>query len=247
MQPTAFALDLIGQARPILRGLQRALSPRYEFDPATSQRVFRLAAPDFVLALFVHLLKRLRSEAPGVSVEWTTARHPMLLDIAEGQIDVALAPAQVRPPKGVTAEAVGALQWQCFGRKGHPAFSRWGAKAWSRWPHVAPHIDERLTNPVTLAASSAGLQRTVAGWVPHFSAIAPVIATSDLLATAPSIALDKATLQSYRLERREVPFPIAPIPFVMLWNTSRRSDPEIAWFRERLRPIVMSTFTNVAG
>jgi DNA-binding transcriptional LysR family regulator len=29
MQPTAFALDLVEQARPMLRGIERVLSPRH--------------------------------------------------------------------------------------------------------------------------------------------------------------------------------------------------------------------------
>src|SRR3569832_760983 len=63
MQPTAFALDLIEQARPMLRGIERVLSPRHIFDPASSQRVFRLAAPDFMLPVFTELLRRLQSDA----------------------------------------------------------------------------------------------------------------------------------------------------------------------------------------
>src|SRR5499426_827996 len=74
MQPTAFALELMEQARPILRSIQRALSPRRAFDPATSQRLFRFAAPDFARALFTALLARVRAEAPGVAVEWTNSR-----------------------------------------------------------------------------------------------------------------------------------------------------------------------------
>ena len=56
MQPTAFALDLIEQARPMLRGIERVLSPRHVFDPASSRRVFRFVAPDFTLTLFANLL-----------------------------------------------------------------------------------------------------------------------------------------------------------------------------------------------
>src|ERR1700726_860801 len=52
MQPTEFALDLIEQARPMLGGIQRVLSPQHVFDPENSRRVFRLAAPDFMLTLF---------------------------------------------------------------------------------------------------------------------------------------------------------------------------------------------------
>jgi DNA-binding transcriptional LysR family regulator len=46
MQPTALALNLIEQARPMLGGIQRVLSPQQMFDPKSSSRVFRLAAPD---------------------------------------------------------------------------------------------------------------------------------------------------------------------------------------------------------
>ena len=41
----------------------------------------------------------------------------------------------------------------------------------------------QLTSPVNVAAQAAGLERTIAGWVPHFSAMAPVLAGSDLLST----------------------------------------------------------------
>src|SRR5215469_2352671 len=69
MQPTALALDLIEQVRPMLSGIQRVLSPQHAFDPASSRRVFRLAAPDFMLSLFSDLMARLAGDAPRVAVE----------------------------------------------------------------------------------------------------------------------------------------------------------------------------------
>src|SRR6185503_19060624 len=59
MQPTALALDLVEQVRPMLSGIQRVLTPQHVFDPKSSRRVFRLAAPDFMLALFTDLMARL--------------------------------------------------------------------------------------------------------------------------------------------------------------------------------------------
>jgi len=245
MQPTAFALDLVEQARPMLRGIARVLSPRQVFDPANSKRVFRLAAPDFMLTLFTSLLARLRTDAPGTSIEWTAPREPTLLDVAEGQIDVAIVPAELRLPEGVTSEAVGALGWRCFGREGHQAFSQWGPETWARWPHLAVRVGDSLTSPVNTAASAAGLERMIAGWVPHFSAIAPVLAGSDLLATLPAIAMAE-TLHAYRLDSRQVPFPIAPLPHAMIWSTGRSRDPAMAWLRDRLRPIVKGKFISPA-
>jgi DNA-binding transcriptional LysR family regulator len=245
MEPTAFALEFIEQARPILRSIRRVLSPRCVFDPATSQRVFRFAAPDFALALFTSLLAGLRTEAPGISVEWTGPRETMLLELAEGPLDVAIAPAGLRLPAGVVGEAIGALKWRCFARRGHPAFLRWGAKAWARWPHAVVRVGDQLESPVNLAATGAGLERTIAGWVPNFSVIAPILAASDLLATLPSLAMAD-TVRPFGLDSRRVPFSIDPIPHAMLWSAARSRDPEITWLRNRLRPIVKRSFASPA-
>ncbi len=246
MQPTAFALEVMEQARPLLRGIERVLAPRHVFDPATSRRVFRVAAPDFTLTLFASLLARLRSDASGVSVEWTAPREPTLLDVAEGLIDVAIVPAQLRMPEGVNSEAIGGLKWRCFCREEHPALSKWGRASWSQWPHLVVRVGDSLTSPVNLAAAAAGVERSIAGWVPHFSAIAPILAGSDLLATLPAIAMAE-TLHPYRLESREVPFPMAPLPHALVWSSRRSADPEMTWLRDRLRPIVKAKFTDLSG
>jgi DNA-binding transcriptional LysR family regulator len=243
MQPTAFALDLIEQARPMLGGIQRVLSPQHGFDPESSRRVFRLAAPDFMLTLFADLLCRLRAEAPSVSVEWTAPREPTLLDVAEGLIDIAIVPAELRWPQAIAGEAVGALGWRCFGRSGHAAFSDWGRDSWARWPHLVVRVGDSLTSPVNVAAAAAGLERTIAGWVPNFSAIAPVLAGSELLATLPAVAMTE-TLHAYRLDSEQVPFPIAPLPHAMVWCNGRSRDAGLIWLRDRLRPIVKRNFAS---
>jgi DNA-binding transcriptional LysR family regulator len=243
MQPTPFALDFLEEVRPILARIQRALSPRHSFDPASSRRIFRLCAPDFALTLFTHLHARLRVEAPGVAIEWSGLRNSMLLDLVEGQIDVAIAPTPPRLTQDVFAHGIGALQWRCFARKGHPAFLKWGPKAWSRWPHLVVRVGTQIANPVDIAVAEAGLERTIAGWVPHFAAIAPVLAASDLLTTVPSLCMADS-LHAYGLESRHVPFSIAPMPHALLWSASRRDDPEIKWLRDRLRPLVAG---RVAG
>jgi DNA-binding transcriptional LysR family regulator len=243
MQPTSFALELIEQARPMLGGIARVLSPQHVFDPQTSRRVFRLAAPDFMLTLFAGLLERLRAEAPLVAIEWTAPREPTLLEVAEGLIDIAIVPAELHWPQGVAGEAVGALGWRCFGRRGHPAFSDWGPATWARFPHLVVRVGDSLTSPVNVAASAAGLERTIAGWVPNFSAIAPILAGSDFLTTLPTVAMTE-TLHAYRLDSAEVPFPLPPLPHAMVWCGGRSRDPALNWLRDRLRPIVKRNFAS---
>jgi DNA-binding transcriptional LysR family regulator len=243
MQPTPFALEFIDQARPILQSIRRVLSPRHDFDPRSSRRIFRLAAPDFAVTLFTGLLACIRAAAPGVAIEWTTLREPMLLQLAEGQIDAAIAPAALRLPDGVTGERIGALRWRCFARQGHPAFRKWGPKAWQHWPHIVVRVGDTLASPVNTAAAAAGLQRRIAGWVPHFAAIAPVLRDTDLIATLPSVALHDA-VRPYGLDSRHVPFSIAPLPHALLWSAAHARDPGAAWLRDRLQPIVRAEFAS---
>jgi DNA-binding transcriptional LysR family regulator len=243
MQPTALALDLIEQVRPMLGGIQRVLSPQQLFDPNSSRRLFRLAAPDFMLGLFTDLMARLAREAPGVAVEWTMPREPTLLDVAEGLIDVAIVLTELRWPPGVEGETVGALRWRCFARAGHPAFSDWNAATWARAPHLMVRVGDTVSSPVDAAASAAGLQRTVAAWVPNFCAAPPILARSDLLSTLPVLAVRDAQ-RAYRLESAEVPFSLPPLPHALVWCSGRSRDPGVAWLRERLKPIVKRYFAE---
>lgn len=245
MEPTLFATAFIEQAQPILRDIQRVLAPRRRFEPQGSQRIFRIAAPDFASGIFTELLGRLHSEAPGMSIEWTAPRESMLLEVAEGRLDAAMAPAGLRLPTGIAAEPIGALRWRCFARKGHPAFARWGARNWTRWPHLVVRVGDRLESPVNAAAAQAKLTRTIAGWVPNFSVVAPVLAATDLLATLPAPAM-AGTLQRFGLDWRRVPFALEPIPHALLWSAARAGDPEVAWLRQRLQPLVKSRFSSAA-
>ena len=172
-----------------------------------------------MLTVFAHLLSRLRSEAPGVSAEWTAPREPTLLDVAEGQIDVAIVPAELRLPEGVASEAVGALGMAMFRTERTSGVCQveppdLDAVAASRRPGR-----RQPDQPGQCCRVRRRPDRTIAGWVPHFSAIAPVLANSDLLATLP-VDRDGRDLHAYDLESREVPFPIAPLPHVMVWSTT---------------------------
>ena len=69
MMPSPFALILIDDIRPILRSIQRVVSPPRPFDPATSTRVFRIAVPA-ITGLISEVFAHLNSEAPGISLEW---------------------------------------------------------------------------------------------------------------------------------------------------------------------------------
>ena len=91
-------------------------------------------------------------------------------------------------------------------------------------------VGDRLRSPVDGASSAAGIQRSIAAWVPNFGAVAPLLAASDLLATLPAIALAEAR-DRFGIVAKPVPIPIDSLPHVMAWSARQTRDPAIEWIR----------------
>src|ERR1051325_11109569 len=68
LEPTGRALELGPRIEALVSLADQAMKPDGGFDPATSERLFRFAAPEFVTALMgAELINQLRVAAPGVA------------------------------------------------------------------------------------------------------------------------------------------------------------------------------------
>ena len=239
MQPSPYASELSEQLRSILGSLQRALGSQGGYDPATSSRAFRLALPDFAMNLFPRVFARVHAEAPGVSIDWVPHSDSFLFELAEGLLDVAIAPAWLGRPEGVVAVPVAPMPWACFGRRGHPAFERWSLAEWARWPHVVGGINNRLRTPVSDAATRAGVSRITVATVPHFSAVPPLLAQTDLIATLPALVMTDA-LAAFDLVAMPLPLEVAPMPHVLAWAQRHSHDLAVPWMRDHVEAVLSS-------
>jgi DNA-binding transcriptional LysR family regulator len=230
MAPSPFARDLVEDVRPILRSIQRVVSPPEPFDPATSKRVFRLAIADFAPTLLPRVLSEVQRQAPGVSVEWLAPTGLTMVAVAEGQLDVALVTSSVAIPDGVQRSAAGDLHSVTFARKAHPAIATWGAEAWSRWPHIQVQLGERGRSDVQRAADEQGLKRTIGASVPNFSQVPALLAQTNLLATMTALVMDGA-MERFGLRALEPPLSIKPTSFSFVWSFRLANDPGSRWFR----------------
>lgn len=233
MRPTPFAERLHARVVPLLGGLAAALQPQPAFDPSSSTREFRLAAPDFASSLFVPLWRAVSQSAPSASLVCLPAGERSLAEVAVGAVDLALVPASLPAGDDLETLPVQALGWRCFARAGHPALRRWGRRAWSAHPHLVVQTGNALPSPVDAQIRHLRIGRTVAMRVGGFSMVAPLLAESDMLATLPEIALLDA-MQRHRLESRPVPFPLAAMPHQLVCSRRLGGDPPIVWFRERV-------------
>jgi DNA-binding transcriptional LysR family regulator len=132
----------------------------------------------------------------------------------------------------VSADEVDAFRWATFARRGHPAIRRWGRAAWERWPHVAVRVSLGIESPVATAAQSS--RRRIAAWVPQFTAVAPLLARTDLIATLPRVAMVDE-LERYDLVALPPPIAIEPMRHRLLWSRRLDADPAIRWIRAQVR------------
>lgn len=99
MEPTARAREIFALLTPALDSISSAVSRATDFNPATSQAVFRLGLSDDVeFALLPPLLRRLRAEAPGVTLVVRRANYLLMPGLlASGEISVGVSYTEELP------------------------------------------------------------------------------------------------------------------------------------------------------
>lgn len=233
MRPTPKAERLAGEIARILRTIGRVLAEDGSFDPATSDRTFTFAGPDFVAATLPVLLARMAMDTPSAGVELVPAGPGMLRDVADGRLDIAVAPSGVPKREGLRRAPLATLEWVVYARAEHPAVRAWSAAAWARYPHVRVRTASGAPSPVDAAARAAGLPRRPGPYLPHFLLAPPLLARSDLLMTVPRAALADVAAR-FGLVALPCPVPLAPLELSMFWSASLDRDPAITWFRGAL-------------
>lgn len=230
MQPSPFALTLIEDVRPILRSIQRVVSPPRPFDPGTTTRTFRIAVPA-IPSLINAVFARLSDEAPGVSLEWVGLGPHLYTSVADEQIDLAFLGADKPLPEGLMEHVMSPLVRFTFMRRGHPALENWGKQAWLEWPHVMVGMSNAARQTVEDRIKRDGLERRIGAHIPEFSGIGPLLAGSNMLATnvKPFLGADVTT---YSLVARRPPVDLPDITFRFFWSARLAADPGSKWLRK---------------
>ena len=230
MSPTRRALELSDALPRALGQLASTLTPPEPFCPTSSQRVFRLVAPDF---LAPPVLNRISTVAPGVRIEWSHPSPSSVHELIQGRCD-ALVASHAYHHEGLRAHVVGSFAWQVFGRSGHPAFSSWSETSWTASPHLQVGTSVlRGQGPIDQRLQALGLERRVAAVVPHFSMAAAVVAQTDYLLTLPSMTLHGAA-DAYGLERRALPFELPPMRLSMFRSATDGDEAGVQWLLSQI-------------
>ncbi|WOQ68892.1 LysR family transcriptional regulator [Microbacterium limosum] len=229
MVPTPLALSVYPGFRDAIAGIDRTVDAVHRFDPASSQRLFRIALSELGEIGWIPAIHRAVAErAPGMRLEVV----PM--DVAElpewlgrGSVDLAVTPA---PVPGEFAQTV--LKSQAYGvavSQRHPlARGEVGLADYLAAEHVRVASDSGAANV------DAALRRVAAPPPPrvsinHFAALPPLLAgRSGLVATVPD-TIAAGWAESWRLVVRPLPFEMAPVDVRLYRRSTTQHAAALDW------------------
>ncbi len=231
MLPTPMAENIIGRVREALQLLDSSVHEGDVFDPASSERVFRLSMSDLTEALVLPALGELLQRcAPGMHVRsYYTDRREVPTALANGSVDIAIDAPLIDDPHLYQAQLVRDRQ-ACMIRHDHPFKGNILSMAdYLAMGHI--HVSSRRTGSgyVDAELMRLGQRRNIQMRVQHYM-VAPLIAMrSDLALTAPLRLLERHPARIL-----ELPFEVPYLEYHCYWHRSVDRDQGNQWLREQL-------------
>lgn len=231
--PTERARTLQPPLAAALEALEEAVRAPGPFDPATSERHFVVVGTDFgEFTALPAMVGRLRSTAPGVTLQMRPPSPNIPQLLAEGDADLAIGPPLPDRP-GLVQRALPEDPFVLVVRRGHPAFRRNAKRleAYLAADHLLVVPRGAPGSPLDRLLASRGLKRRVALTVGHFTAAPFLVAQSDLVWTAQA-SLARRAARYVDLSIHPHPVDLPPFRGAMTWHERSHRDPGHRWLRD---------------
>lgn len=249
LSPTAYAVDVGRRVRNSMDTLRDALN-REEFDPATAEREFVIAAGSYAVTVILpRIVDHLAKVAPGVRTRLRRIEDQSPDDVEHGRLDLIF---------GVAANAIGRLEWRPLmsdrmvwvARRGHPTvhapltmemlsetrhilIEKFNRVFSPDYPELRRFFDEgRELGDASRAAVGLGHnRRKIAGASTICSDTMHAIA---LAAQSDSVTLTlRALAESFLTDQIQIldpPHSTPPIEIGVIFHPDRARDPGFRWF-----------------
>jgi DNA-binding transcriptional LysR family regulator len=234
LQPTQTALALGPRVDALLDMAADAVGARASFDPATSQRHFRIATNDFVAAILGPLLQSaFQKQAPMAhfSVRFATGAQALAdleadtADLVIGRFD------EVRPSMDATVLSRDA--YHAIARRNHPKLRRQPLTlaTYLALPHLLVSFNGEPYGPVDQALSRIGQKRQVVGSVPMFLSALSIVGQGDVIATVPLPLIDRYAA-TFKLAHYPLPFAMDLSMMLLVRHRRARKDAALDWLTQ---------------
>ncbi|MDF3935966.1 LysR family transcriptional regulator [Pseudomonas citronellolis] len=237
IQPTFVAEQLYATLREALTRIEGAVQGTRQFDPASTERRFRIALTDLgELGFLPLILARLNREAPNAEVEVLPLQVDQVGDwLASGKVDAAICRQAV---PGSRSQVLIHERYVCLLCADHPRIG--GAL------DLPAYLDER--HVVVTRTSGHGiaedvlqamkLERRIALRVPHFSVLPKILPGTDLLTILPAQIAGMFVAEG-GLKMLELPFAVPSFDVSLHWRASSEQSAALEWFRNAIAEAII--------
>ena len=245
MELTARGRALADPVRSILAQIRDLGDQADTFDPAETQRVFRISATTYCCELLATpLISRLRADAPMVSVEFEELSADAGDRILDGRVDFAVT---------ISARLIDKLQTHGEYIRAETLFEDHFVVAVSKdnalvgdsisfdqlceMGYVETRFDGVITGLSEQVWRQQRKQPDICGWLPNFQLTMGTVGQTDMTAIVPALLV---TSQGERYNVRAVPMPFEmPILEETLYSHRRNdADPGHRWLADTLKDVI---------
>lgn len=239
MRPTPLTQNIIGPVRRALHDIEASLTEAENFDPARSDRCFRIGIRAALEgALLPPLMRTLQAESPGLRVEAVRCdRNNLASDLDSGLLDMAL-DTLVPLGRDIRHQHTGGDQLVVVLAAKHPRIgSTLSLQDYLSEQHILVSSRRSGGGFEDVELSRLGHRRQIRLRCQHQFTACRVVASSDLLATMPHSA---AVVSNAGLDNRLLPFPVATaaLDAYLYWHSHADHDPANCWLRHRILRIL---------
>jgi DNA-binding transcriptional LysR family regulator len=235
--PTARAHALAPQVEQVLAGITAMLEGD-GFDPARSERIFRVAGSDHGSRLLLpELSRRLIAGGSGARIHWVPVRTGAIGEqLDRGELDIGVI-ARIDPPRGMETHVLYEDRYVCAMRAGHPLAGRPVAlDEFCTTPQVfLGYGSLTLDDVIDQALARQGRARLAQVAVPSLGQLVHHLLHRDHIAV---IGRRVAVHYAGELATSPVPLELPGYRSLLCWSAHAANDAGIRWLREQVLEIM---------
>ena len=229
MQLTPFAEDLHPRVTAAAEAARSLFATNFGFDPATTSRRIRIAAPDLCTSLFTGLIGDLAERAPLASVEFidgSMARNAVL----RSEADIGLGFGFSKPDPNLVLHKIAPLDWCTFAPKSHEYCRNRTTETWCAARHILVGQGGVQEGPVEKVLRKNGIERHAICYTSNFSAALSLASETGALLTTLRPPFEKSA-KRLGMTALPPPFEMPNAPATLMFRADY-GNPFSIWLKE---------------
>jgi len=233
MEPTPRALALKDPVRDVLIRIEAAVAVQPEFDPARSDREFRLAVSDYTNAMLIpHLLELTERQSSTVRFNLLPQTFSPKRSLENGEVDLLIIPSQFvsdeHPSELLFSETFCCAVWKdSLLAHGEMTLDRYLSQG-----HVVMEPGNAQSYE-TREMANMGIHRRIEVTTFSFTTAPKFVVGTSRIATLHT-RLARQAERVLPIVIKPVPVKIEPLQQMVQWHKYRTNDLGIAWLRQML-------------